>query len=189
MDHNYTGGESGCRDPWDLDNNNVYVRARCNNNWCAYVYDYYFEKDVAVQHVIDAGGHRHDWEHIVVFVEGDTARVVAASRHGGYDSRDAGNVRWDDTHPKIVYHKDGGSTHAFRFANPDDDNVENHRHEWFRGALVDYQTGFPSVEVRDKLMGWDFGHATIAIKDSTFQGNIDSARSDKVPNFDSGIDG
>ncbi|KAK8118144.1 uncharacterized protein PG998_006425 [Apiospora kogelbergensis] len=29
--------------------------------------DYYFEKDTAVEHVADVGGHRHDWEHIIVF--------------------------------------------------------------------------------------------------------------------------
>lgn len=31
------------------------------------MYDYYFEKDTAVEHVADVGGHRHDWEHIIVF--------------------------------------------------------------------------------------------------------------------------
>ena len=56
-------------------------------------------------------------EHIVVFVQGDEAKIVAASAHGDYDTKNAADVRWDGTHPKIVYHKDGGSTHAFRFAS------------------------------------------------------------------------
>ena len=188
LDHNYTGGADGCRDPSDLDNNNVYVRSRCNNGWCAYVYDYYFEKDVAVQHVIDAGGHRHDWEHIVVFVQGDEAKVVAASRHGDYETKEAKDVRWQDSHPKIVYHKDGGSTHCFRFGNAKDDNIENAKGVWFAGPLVDYYTGFPTVELRDKLMGWNFDHASIAIKDDGFKRNMDFARNDKVPGFDSGLD-
>lgn len=188
MDHNNTGGADECRDASDLDNNNVYVRSRCNNNWCAYVYDYYFEKDVAVQHVSDVGGHRHDWEHIVVFVEGDTAKVVAASAHGDYDTKDADDVRWEGDHPKIVYHKDGGSTHAFRFAGAADDGIENHRGVWFRGALVGYN-GFPAGAVRDTLMAHDFGSASIGISDANFKKQIDYARNDKVPGLDSGVDG
>lgn len=191
LDHNYTGGSDGCRDPSDLDNNNVYVRTRCNNNWCAFVYDYYFEKDVAVQHVIDAGGHRHDWEHIIVFVEGGSnARIVAVSQHKDYETRNADDsaVRWDGEHPKVVYNKDGGTTHCFRFANADDDNIENAKGVWFRGALIDYYSGFPG-NTRDTLMSHDFGGASIAIKDASFKTNIDHARNGGAPGFDSGVDG
>lgn len=100
---------------------------RCNNGWCAHVYDYYFEKDAAVQHAIDAGGHRHDWEHIIAFTQGDEAKIVAASKHGDYDTKDADQVRWDGSHPKVVYHKDGGSTHCFLFGSEGDDKIENHK--------------------------------------------------------------
>lgn len=61
-----SGDSDGCRDPSDLANNNVYARQRCNNGWCAYIYDYYFEKDTAF---FGLGGHRHDWEHIAVWVQ------------------------------------------------------------------------------------------------------------------------
>ncbi|KAK7976619.1 dynamin family protein [Apiospora arundinis] len=190
LDHNNTSGSKDCRDASDLDNNNVYVRTRCNHGWCAYVYDYYFEKDVAVQHVADAGGHRHDWEHIIVFTQGDQAKIVAASKHGDYDTKQAGdkNVRWDGTHPKIVYHKDGGSTHCFRFANAKDDKIENHKGVWFRGALVDWQ-GLEKAGVRKALVDHDFGHASMAIKDQSFKKQIDFARNGGAPGFDSGIDG
>ena len=144
---------------------------------------------MAVQHVADAGGHRHDWEHIVVFVEGDTARVVAASKHGDYETKDAKDVRWEGNRPKMVYHKDGGTTHCFRFGSAADDKIENHRGVWFRGALVGYETGFPDVGLRDKLMNADFGAGSIAIKDANFKKQMDYARNDKVPNFDSGVDG
>ncbi|KAJ1338435.1 NPP1 family protein [Microdochium nivale] len=190
LDHNYTGGADDCRDESDLDNNQVYVRSRCNNNWCAYVYDYYFEKDVAVQHVIDAGGHRHDWEHIVVFTEGDAARIVAASAHGDYDTKNADDsgVRWDqDTHPKIVYHKDGGSTHAFRFAGSGDDDIENHKGVWFRGSLINW-AGLEAAGVRQTLVDHDFGSASFGLKDDNFKRQIDFARNGGAPGFDSGVD-
>ncbi|KXJ96688.1 necrosis inducing protein-domain-containing protein [Microdochium bolleyi] len=189
LDHNYTGGSSGCRDESDLDNNQVYVRTRCNNGWCAHVYDYYFEKDVAVQHVIDAGGHRHDWEHIIVFTQGGSARIVAASKHGDYDTKNADDskVRWDGTHPKIVYHKDGGTTHCFRFAGSGDDRIENHKGVWFRGALINWD-GLERAGVRQKLVDHDFGSASLAIKDASIKKQIDYARNGGAPGFDSGVD-
>jgi glutaredoxin len=67
LDTSLTGG---CRDKADLDNTNAYSRQRCNSGWCAYMYDYYFEKDVKYQYSnVADNGHRHDWEHIIVWVE------------------------------------------------------------------------------------------------------------------------
>lgn len=173
LDHNYTTSSLYCHDKSDLDNTNAYSRQRCNSGWCVYLYGYYFEKDVAVENVIDAGGHVHDWEHIAVWVQNDQAKFVAASQHGHYDVRAAGDVQWDGTHPKLVYSKDGGMTHFFRFANAADDPPENDYHTWRRSALVSYN-GFPGT-LRDQLFNHDFGAATIAIKDSTFGGNLERA--------------
>ncbi|KAI1074487.1 secreted protein [Whalleya microplaca] len=187
LDHEDTGLASECRDASDLSNNNVYSRARCNNGWCAYLYDYYFEKDVALANVPFDPGHRNDWEHIAVFVKNGEAKVVAVSQHGNYETKNASEVRWDGTHPKTVYNKDGVGTHDFRFANADDDNIENHTGAWFYGALISYN-GFPSTAIRDKLMSTDFGSANIAIKDASFQGQLEKARGDFVDGFDSGVD-
>lgn len=186
LPHDYTGASSDCRDESDLDNNNVYVRRRCNNGWCVYLYDYYFEKDVGIPKVIDAGGHRHDWEHIAVWVKDGKAEWVCTSAHGKYSKKRTGDLLWDGTHPKIVYHKDGGLTHAFRFATSADDVVENHKGVWFRGALVNY-SGFPSG-VRDKLFNHDFGKANVAIKNENFASNIDNSKPDSIV-FDSSLDG
>ncbi|KAK4095735.1 NPP1-domain-containing protein [Parathielavia hyrcaniae] len=172
----WTGLSSDCRALSDLDNNNVYSRQRCNSGWCVYLYGYYFEKDVAIPNFFDAG-HRHDWEHIAVWVRQSTGRAeyVAASQHGDYEIRAAGQVRWDGDHPKMVYHKDGLSTHCFRFANADDDRIENHKGVWFRGALVSYN-GFPSAALRNKLFAHDFGSASIDFKDARFAGAITKAK-------------
>lgn len=187
LNHQFTSTDSECRDASDLDNNNVYVRSRCNSGWCVFLYDYYFEKDVGVA-FIPGVGHRHDWEHVAVFVEGDEARLVATSIHGGYETRKAEDVRWEGDHAKVVYHKDGISTHCFRFATQDDDKIENHSGKWFLGPLVSFN-GFPSTALRDKLFAYNFGAATIAIKDGQFQPNIDKARGKNgAPGFDSGKD-
>ncbi|KAI0382992.1 secreted protein [Hypomontagnella monticulosa] len=182
-----TGLSSDCHDLSDLQNNNVYSRARCNNGWCAYMYDYYFEKDVAIANFPWDLGHRNDWEHIIVFVQNDQAKAVAASQHGDWETKAAADVRWDGTHPKMVYHKDGLSTHNFRFANTDDDNIENATGQWFFGALISYN-GFPTTALRDKLFAYDFGSASIAIKDPAFASQLEKARKDLVPGFDSNVD-
>lgn len=173
LPHSWVGLSSDCRDASDLDNNNVYSRQRCNGEWCAYLYGYYFEKDVAVPDFLDPG-HTHDWEHIAVWVRAGVAEYVAASQHGGYEVKAAADVLWDGEHPKMVYHKDGWSTHCFRFGNNDDDGrIENHRGVWFRGDLVSYN-GFPEG-VRDKLEAHDFGAASFALKDGSFPGALERA--------------
>lgn len=45
-------------------------------------YDFYFEKDVVANNVPIDAGHRHDWENVVVFLEGDQIKMVAPSCHG-----------------------------------------------------------------------------------------------------------
>lgn len=187
LPNSWTGLASNCRDLSDLNNNNVYSRQRCNNGWCVYLYGYYFEKDVAIPNFIDVG-HRHDWEHIAVWVRESTgkAEYVGASQHGNYEIKAASAVRWDGDHPKMIYHKDGASTHCFRFADAGDDNIENHKGVWFRGALVSYN-GFPSTQLRDKLFAYDFGKATIGFKDGTFAGNIDRSKHSSIT-FDSNLD-
>jgi lysophospholipase L1-like esterase len=181
LGHDYTTSSLYCRDKTDLDNTNAYSRQRCNQGWCVYLYDYYFEKDVSVENVIDAGGHTHDWEHIAVWVQNDQAKWVSASQHGKYVVKPASEVRWDtdpdtgvDTHPKLVYSKDGGFTHFFRFATAGDEPTENHyTPSWRRSTLVSYN-GFPGT-LRDQLFNHDFGAATIAIKEGKFAGNLESA--------------
>lgn len=191
LPHSWVGLSTNCRDLSDLDNNNVYSRQRCNSNgWCIYLYDYYFEKDVAIPYLLDPG-HTHDWEHIAVWVFNGTPQYVGASQHGKYEIRAASSIRWEGEHPKLVYHKDGASTHCFRFADASDERIENHKGVWFRGPLVSYN-GFPSTALRDLLFAHDFGKATIAIKDSTFAGNINRAKPQAVafdPNVDFGSPG
>lgn len=184
LEHNWVGLSEDCRDESDLRNNNVYSRQRCNNGWCAYVYGYYFEKDVALANFLDPG-HRHDWEHIQVWVKDGKAEYVSASQHGGFEIKKASDVRWEGERPKMVYHKDGVSTHAFRFGNADDDRIENHLGVWFRGALVSWN-GFPG-NTRNLLAAHDFGSANWALKDGSFQGSLDRGKPAGIT-FDTGRD-
>ncbi|KAH7007577.1 necrosis inducing protein-domain-containing protein [Ilyonectria destructans] len=189
MNNCYTTGPSGCRDESDLDNNNVYVRARCNNGWCAHIYGYYFEKDVNLEHVCGVGaGHRNDWEHVVVWVQNDVAKYVAVSAHGDYEVRPIEDVLLDaDTHPKVVYHRAGAQTHSFRFGDTPDDGIENHKGVWFYGDLVSY-LGFPSDGLRDTMLNNDWGSATIDFKDSRIADALNKAKGDKDIPLDTTFD-
>ncbi|KAK4182831.1 secreted protein [Podospora australis] len=180
--------QGGCRDEIDLNNNNVYSRSRCNNGWCAHIYAYYFEKDFP--NVCTAAiGHRHDWEHVVVWTKNDKAIYVATSAHGEYYPRKASDVAWDGTHPKIVYHLEGQGTHAMRFASKSE-KPENHKKTWFRGTLVSYY-GFPSVDLRNKMMRADWGKASIDLRDSRIEGALNKNKlwiGNDVKAFQSGKD-
>ncbi|WP_113699883.1 NPP1 family protein [Nonomuraea lactucae] len=187
-----SGFSAGCRDESDLDSTNAYSRSRCNQNgWCAYMYDLYFEKDVMNAPSIDDNqlplpetkGHRHDWEHIVVWVnEGlnpGRASYVSVSAHGGYSTYPFEDVAFEGTHPKIVYHKDGILTHAFRLASASEE-PENHKGTWQYPGLVGWNH-YPSG-IRDKLTEADWGSASIGIKDQndSFKKNLASAKPEGI---------
>ncbi|EFQ30176.1 necrosis inducing protein [Colletotrichum graminicola] len=160
-----------CRDRSDLENSNVYSRARCNNGWCAYMYGYYFEKD----QISPCLGHINDWEHVVVFVRDGVPEYVSASAHGRYERRAWRDLFADGTHAKIVYHKDGPGTHAFRFAKAADDmRQENHHESWFYGDLIGWN-GFPSTAVRDKMTSKSWGKAKIDFTDERFKDSLELA--------------
>lgn len=176
---NPSGALNGqCRDASDLDNTNGYSRAKCNNGWCAIIYGLYFEKDQAVAGS-GLGGHRNDWEHVVVWVEDGQAQYVATSAHGKFNVYPRDQIRWDGTHPKVVYHKDGIGTHCFRPANSNDEPPENHQGTWQFPDLVGWG-GYPAG-LRDKLSAYDFGSANFGLKDASFPSHLAAALPSGVP--------
>lgn len=172
-----------CRDAPQLDNANTYARAKCNNGWCAIMYANYHEKDQASNGVGEiaggTNGHRHDWEHVVVWVSEDQVKFVSRSVHKGWQVDDRSKVRFDGDHPKIVYHKDGGFTHFYRLANESDDAIENATGRWFYPAIVGWN-GYPN-DFRDRLMNADFGSASIKINDKNFNNALKDAMPKGIP--------
>ncbi|OAA81860.1 necrosis-inducing protein [Akanthomyces lecanii RCEF 1005] len=180
--HGATGTPQGdCRDPHQLDNANSYSRKRCNNGICATMYETYFEKDQSVSGTF-AGGHRHDWENIVVFTKGNDVVRVAPSCHGKYS-----NARNDfpkrDNHPLLVYHKDGAGTHCYRFANDDDiAHPENPRKDFFRAPLIGWNK-WPSEDLKNKMLNAFKGGVGPKLDDE-FTDSLKAAAGDGVPGFD-----
>lgn len=170
---NNTGNPNGaCRDAADLENSNAYSRSACDeaSGWCAHMYGYYFEKDQAVPGPVDVGGHRHDFEHVIVWVKDDQVQYVSVSAHGKYsNTRPASEVEFENGHPKVVYHKEGGTTHAIRFSKTDEE-PENHSGQWHYPDLVGWDDFPPGI--RDTLTSADFGSASLDLEDDRFMDQL-----------------
>ena len=174
-----TGALNGnCHDASDLTNTNGYSRAKCNNGWCAVLYGLYFEKDQALPGT-SIGGHRHDWEHVAVWVQDGQVKYVSTSNHGSFTVHPASEVRFDGTHPTVVYHKDGIGTHCFRLASAGDEPPENHQHTWQYPPLVGWN-GYPPG-IREKLSAYDFGSAHFGLKDDSFASHLAAAKPAGIP--------
>ncbi|WP_247706896.1 NPP1 family protein [Streptomyces liliiviolaceus] len=175
-----------CHDLSDLQNSQTYARSKVDNGWVAVIYASYFEKDQSSEGVGEiaggTNGHRNDWEHVISWINQSTNQVeyVSVSQHGDYKTYPRSEVQFEGGHPKVVYHKDGGFTHAFRIANTNDEPPENHLGAWVFPPLVDWN-GWPSTELRDKLMTADFGHANLDIRDGSFAGALAKAKPAEVP--------
>jgi hypothetical protein len=183
-----TGTPQGqCRDPPQLENSNAYSRSRCNNGFCAVMYEYYFEKDQAVGGSF-LGGHQHDWENIVVFSQGDNVVRVAPSCHGKYDNAKNDGFPSDGSRPFMVYHKDGAGTHCFRFANDEDvAGPENPTGSFHTAPLVGWNN-WPSEDLRNKMLSaWSGGVGPKL--DDEFTDALRAAAGDGVQGFDPAIDG
>ncbi|KAM0277214.1 hypothetical protein ACHAQH_005997 [Verticillium albo-atrum] len=154
-----------CRKEVRLQQTNIYVRSRCDHGWCVHMYDYYFEADFGT------GVHRHDWEHIAVWVQNGQLKFVSISMHGDWDIRfaEGGDIapRFEyGTHAKVVYHKDGPYTHAFRWANGGDEPPENHWQSWRWGVgagLIEWER-LPQ-NLRTTLSEKNWGSAEMAVRD------------------------
>ncbi|MEU9407279.1 NPP1 family protein [Streptomyces sp. NPDC048281] len=170
----------GCRTN-HLGKANTYTQAWCKNGWCAYIYALYFEKDQTLNGA-DAFGHRNDWESVVVFQKQgeERPRYLAASRHGGYNTHPINDVPMDGNHVQIVYHKDGASTHAFRFAKWGERPEAWGDGGWDKPALVDIQQMADAP--RNALWNSKWGKANFPLT-GNFQDNINKARPSEVPAF------
>ncbi|MCF1598722.1 NPP1 family protein [Streptomyces muensis] len=177
----------GCRTN-HLAKANTYAQSKCQNGWCAYVYALYFEKDQA-QNGVSWGSHRHDWECVVVFQKQgeERPRYLAASRHGGFSTHPINEVPMDGNHVKIVYHKDGSSTHAFRFAKWGEVPRVWGNGNWDTPTLVTMEN--MAKTPRDAL--WDtnnkkydnhWGKANFPLTNNLID-NINKARPSAVPAF------
>jgi hypothetical protein len=170
-----------CHDKSDLDNSQTYSRTECNHGWCAVVYSSYFEKDQ-----VSAGGaslgHKDEWEQVVSWVNQAANEVdfLAVTQHGGSHTYNRADLRFEGTHPKVVYHKDGPGTHNFRIAGANDEPPENFYHNWRFPPIVDYNR-WPSIDLRNKMINHDWHGLTTNLDDNGFKSLITKSKPAFIP--------
>lgn len=176
---------ASCRNPAYLQQSNVYVRARCNNGYCARVYSYFWQSDFS---------HQFDWESVIVWTTdaGASSRVVGVTRgtHGNWETRAVsdGQLRFTGDRVKMVFHYETwGFSHLWRFASAGDEPPENGTGQWVVQPLISWN-GYPSLNVRNKLSNADFKGATFDNKDARFAGVLAAANTGIAPGFNPNVD-
>lgn len=178
----------GCRSSDFLNTSNTLHRFACedsrNSTFCAHFYSLYFEKDQVSNGF--GGGHRHDWEHVVIWTQDGVVTHGSYSAHGELTTREAANIPHQGTHLKFVYHKDGALTHAMRFAQTNE-IAENPYDTFVTPAIISWYEfsgdGVSNIEMRNRLNRYDYGSANVPLKDSNFLSNINEYKPSDYPEF------
>lgn len=177
-----------CRAGNFMDTSNTLHRHACIEqagiDYCGHFYALYFKKDQVIDFF--GGGHRHDWEHVAVWTQNGVITHGSYSAHGDLYTRPANELPFEGTHPKFVYHKDGILTHAMRFAKSNE-VAENGYGRFVTPAIVSWYEltgdGTDNQAMRNRLNAFDYGSATIPLKDSNFRTNLNRFRPSDYPEF------
>ncbi|OBT51802.1 hypothetical protein VE04_09029 [Pseudogymnoascus sp. 24MN13] len=163
--HDSTGTPgSHCHNPPLLYKSNTYSRRRCNNGYCAVMYEYYFEKDQAVSGSF-LGGYKDDWEN-VVFAKGNAVVHVAP--------RAVAVTLVPLTMPR--------SAAPPTQCSDDIANPENDSGHFYESLLVGWNL-WPSLELKNKMLSAFTGGISPKL-DSEFGDTLKNAAGDNVPRFD-----
>ncbi len=144
----------------------VYVRQKMiDSNTLALMYAYYFPKDNGF--IFASLGHRHDWEHVIVFVRNygtSSEQLVGAaySAHGGVSATTSPNK--SGKHVFIKYGYNGSITHSFVEGSSGNRNQQ----VLIRWAAL-------SNAARSTLSTEDYGESVVPINNAKFNSEIDEA--------------
>lgn len=186
---NPSGSITGsCRSSNFLETSNTMHRHACVTSsgatYCAHFYSLYFEKDQLFNWF--GGGHRHDWEYAAVWTTNGVVTHGSYSAHGDLYTSPASELPFENGHLKIVYHKDGVSTHAMRFASSGE-VAENPYGAFVTPAIASwfslYGDGVSNQAMRDLLNTYDYGSAHLPVRDDTFYGEVNEFRPSGYPAF------
>lgn len=133
------------------------------------MYAWYMPKDQPVNGV-QGGGHRHEWESVVVWLSGKTSEAeylgVAWSGHGGYSTEkaeDSEDGNFSDGRPLIAYNTDGVMNHELHLGTE----------EGGEQPLIEWEA--IGKTARQALTNADFGDANVPLKDGNFEDNLSKA--------------
>jgi hypothetical protein len=177
----------GCRAANFLDYSNSLHRYACiksgNDTYCGHFYALYFLKD---QISALGGGHRHDWEYVAIWTKNGAVTHGGYSAHGDLNNADVSTLALQNGHLKFVYHKDGALTHAMRFASSGE-AAENGYGTFVTPLITSWYElkgdGVSNATLRANLNSFDYGSATIPLRDSNFLSNLNTYKPSGYPSF------
>jgi hypothetical protein len=112
--------------------------------------------------------------------------------HGGYSAHGKlynaaiATLPQQSGHLKIVYHKDGALTHAMRFASVGE-AAENAYGTFVTPTIISWMTmagnGVSNSTLRANLNTFDYGSASVPLKDSNFLSNLNTYKPSGYPTF------
>lgn len=189
-----TGSLGGsCRSANFLELSNTVHRYACTssggNTYCGHYYALYFEKDQIFSGV--ESGHRHDWEYAAVWTVNGVVTHASFSAHGALTTSPVSDLEFENGHVKIVYHKDGALTHAFRFAKTGE-TAENPYGRFVTPPIVSWYefTGdghingkWSNLIMRTLLNSYDYGSANLPTADSRFVSSLNNYKPGGFPAF------
>ncbi len=177
----------GCRDVSFLNTANTVHRHACivsgGNTYCGHFYALYFLKDQAT---VFGGGHRHDWEHAAIWTTNGVVTHGGYSAHGDLINQPISTLQLQNGHLKIVYHKDGVTTHAMRFAGVNE-YAENGYGQFVTPPIISWYSmfgdGVSNDTLRARLNAFNYGSANLPVRDSSFLNNLNTYRPAGYPEF------
>ncbi len=177
----------GCRRVDFMNYSNTLHRYACissgGSRYCGHFFALYMLKD---QISAFGGGHRHDWEHAAVWTRDGVITHAGYSAHGKLYNAEIASLPMQNGHVKFVYHKDGVGTHALRFASSGE-VAENPYGQFVLPPVTSWYTlrgvGIDNATLRGRLNGFNYGSATIPLKDANFLGNLNTYRPSGYPAF------
>lgn len=185
-----------CRPDNFMDLSNALHRYECAYNkddkseYCGHFYALYFRKDQAVAGPIDAGGHRHDWEHVAIWTKDGEMTHASVSAHGKMARKAVGDsdlYRNEYGQVMVVYHKDNALTHAFRFAKSASEAPENPYGRFVTPAIATWyeMTGDnqSNGDMRKRLDNADYGSANLPVSQRNFFRNLNKFKPNGYPDF------
>ncbi|WP_164887281.1 NPP1 family protein [Hahella sp. KA22] len=160
-----------------LSYSNTMHRATCvsanGNEYCSQMFALYFVKDQVVAGA-DAFGHTNDWEFGLIWTTNQQLTHASYSHHGKVTTAPVSDLySVKPNQVLMVYHKDGGSTHAMRFAKPGE-IPENPtcmvKCEWVTPNIADWNK--IAAGYRDVFTEHNYGKANMPMKEANFIPNI-----------------
>lgn len=177
----------GCRSSTFLKTSNTLHRHACITSsghvYCGHFYALYFLKD---QISSLGGGHRHDWEYVAIWTTDGVVTHGGYSAHGKLYNAELASLPTQNGHMKIVYHKDGALTHAMRFAKSGE-TAENAYGTFVTPTIISWATmtgdGVTNATLRNDLNTYDYGSATIPMRNDNFLSNLNTYKPSSYPTF------